>query len=78
MYRESVTFHKYTLPIFLGICLILFLTGCSAFSHRATIDTENPIPRTKAVINCMNEFLAKDVKAKTSYDICKDIFKRGE
>lgn len=75
MFNEAIKFHKYMIPVFLVVCLIFFLTGCAAFERRPAIVEKS---RSARVIECVDRFLMKDLKASISYEICKDIYKRSE
>ena len=52
------------------LIILLLITGCSLSPKLVT--------RQEITIECVNNFLKRDILAKTSYLICKNIYKRGK
>lgn len=59
------------------LVLPLILVGCVIPPKKAEVKPVK-LTREATIINCTNQFIDKALTGKSSYDICRDIYKRGE
>ena len=57
------------------LLLLVFLSGC-ALPNRQSQQVQ--VTTDIKVINCTNQFLDRNLSGKTSFDICKEIYRRQD
>jgi len=75
MYKEAWGFHKVAIPVFLVVCIIIFLAGCGSIPF---MDRSKKVKRTDEITGCVIKLLDQGVKANASYRVCSGIFGRTD